>query len=109
MAARLSSRYSYGIFWLLLLLMLPTVLSAADQGPGSKDPVKPPAPGAQTPPAPPSKIDPGIQKQPDTVPNPKAIVPPPVVDQNMVVDPEKPRTGDRTNPPKPNAPPTPQR
>ena len=103
--------YPFPCALLLLLSVIPTMSSAADQLPGSKDPAQPPG-GQQpplSPPAPPSKIDPGIQKQPDTVPNPKAIVPPPVVDENMVVNPEKPRPGDRANPANPEAPAKPNR
>jgi hypothetical protein len=96
--------FRYACAMPLLLLMFSAVSPAADPKPGSQDPAQ--SPSAPTPPlappAPPSKIDPGIQKQPDTVPNPKAVVPPPVVDQNMVVDPEKPRAGN--NPPKPGTP-----
>jgi hypothetical protein len=43
---------------------------------------------------PPSTIDPGIQKLPETVPDPKAAIPPPNVDPDMVIDPEKPREPD---------------
>ncbi|KXK07504.1 MAG: hypothetical protein UZ03_NOB001000257, partial [Nitrospira sp. OLB3] len=53
----------------------------------------PPQPASQAslPPAPPPKLDPGILKQPDHLPppNPEAVVPPPVVDPEMAVDPEK--------------------
>jgi len=86
----------------MVLLSMPVAVLAADQVPGSKDPTEPPFSHNPplAPPVPPSKIDPGIQKQPDTVPNPKAIVPPPVVDPNMVVDPEKPRPGDNVPAPK---------
>jgi hypothetical protein len=91
-------------FALVVFLGVQAVSLAEDQSPGSKTPGQPPnAPAPPVaPPAPPSKIDPGIQKQPDTVPNPKAVVPPPVVDQNMVVNPEKSRAG--ANPSNPEAP-----
>ncbi|MCE3223714.1 MAG: hypothetical protein K0S58_1894 [Nitrospira sp.] len=84
---------------------------AADPAPGSKSPAQPPA--SQTPqlapPAPPSKIDPGIQKQPDITGSPEAVVPPPVVDPNMVVDPEKPRPGDTRPSPRPAPSPAPKK
>lgn len=71
---------------------------AADGAPPT-DPRSETRPGKTTPrnmmPAPPpSTIDPGIQKLPETVPDPKAAVPPPNVDPNMVIDPEKPRQPD---------------
>ena len=80
------------------------VTLAADPAPGQKTPVQPPsAPAPQLqPPAPPSKIDPGIHKQPETTGSPEAVVPPPVVDPNMVIDPEKPRPGQVVPPPKPD-------
>ena len=89
---------------MVLFLGFPALSLAEDQSLGSRNPGQSPAapPPPLAPPAPPSKIDPGIQKQPDTVPNPKAVVPPPVLDQNMVVDPEKSRAG--TNPSNPEAP-----
>ena len=95
----------------MMLTLMPVAVSAADQVPGSKDPAQPPPSHNPqlAPPAPPSKIDPGIQKQPDMVPNPKAIVPPPVVDPNMVVDPEKPRPGDGVPAPKTDRSPQPKR
>lgn len=86
--------------------------TAADQAP--QDPGRPPSSQAPAlpPPVPPSKIDPGIQKQPDTLGSPEAVVPPPVVDPNMVIDPEKPRAGNATppskKPEKPDGPITPQ-
>ena len=80
---------------------------AADPAPGSKAPAPPL--GSQSPklapPPPPSKIDPGIQKQPETLGSPEAVVPPPVVDPHMAVDPEKPRSGSAMPPP--NAVPSP--
>jgi hypothetical protein len=84
---------------------------AAEPAPGPKGPGQPPtSQGPQlTPPAPPSKIDPGIQKQPDTVPNLKSVVPPPVVDPNMAIDPEKPRSGDTLPPHKSGSSPSPNR
>jgi protein TonB len=42
-------------------------------------------------PPPPPSIDPGIQKTPETIPDPKSAIPPPNVDPEMVIDPEKQR------------------
>ena len=82
----------------------------AHQGKG-KDPVQPPAQQTpqRAPPAPPSKIDPGIHKQPDTVGSPEAVVPPPVVDPDMVVNPEQSRPGMATPPSKPGGTPAPKK
>jgi hypothetical protein len=53
---------------------------------------------------PPSKIDPGIQQRPPTIPDPRSAVPPPNVDPSMSHDPEtappaekakKPRGGEK--------------
>jgi len=101
----MATRKSYRCACVMVLFLgFPALSLAEDQSPGSKNPGQSPnAPAPPlAPPAPPSKIDPGIQKQPDTVPNPKAVVPPPVVDQNMVVDPEKSRAG--ANPSNPETP-----
>jgi hypothetical protein len=52
---------------------------------------------------PPSKLDPGIERRPSAVPDPRSAVPPPNVDPNMSVNPEtspaakdaiKPRKGE---------------
>jgi hypothetical protein len=95
----------------ILLASTPfAILAAADSGQQSTQPEQPP-PASQNPelapPAPPSKIDPGILKQPDNLPppDPEAVVPPPVVDPKMAIDPETtPRTGDTPPPPPPNQP-----
>ncbi len=96
----------------ILLASSSVKVLAADPGPGPIEPSQPPH--SQTPqlppPAPPSRIDPGIQKGPTTIPDPKAVVPPPVIDPHMAIDPEKsPRPGDTTPPPMPGGSPAPQR
>jgi hypothetical protein len=89
----------------MLQLIVMTVLTlsstqglAADVVPPSDprsetNPVEP-VPPTSAPAPPPSTIDPGIQKTPDTVPDPRSAVPPPNVDPEMVIDPEKPRRPD---------------
>ena len=83
---------------------------AADVMPPSNPPSQPER-GESPPPTiapapPPSSIDPGIQKTPETVPDPKSAVPPPNIDPEMVIDPEKPRgTDDAPTQGKPNTPP----
>lgn len=76
---------------LLLVAVAPASVSADPGRPsGESGPAQVP-PAQQMPPAaPPSRIDPGIQKAPETIPNPKSIVPPPVVDPKMAIDPERP-------------------
>ena len=75
----------------ILLTWSAVAVLAAEPGSGPSHPNPPPS--VQTPqlapPAPPSSIDPGIQKEPATIPDPKAVVPPPVVDPKMSIDPEK--------------------
>jgi hypothetical protein len=47
---------------------------------------------------PPSRIDPGIERRPQTVPNPRSAVVPPKVDPNMAIDPETaPPATEKTN------------
>ncbi len=89
----------------LLLAVVAPVTLFADPGPLSAESghASPPSAQQPTPPAPPSRIDPGIQKTPDTVPNPKSIVPPPVLDPKMAIDPERP-DGGPTHPKPPSTP-----
>jgi hypothetical protein len=98
---------------ILIAVLVPwgTQAFAADVMPPSNSPSQPERgespPPALAPPPPPSSIDPGIQKTPETVPDPKSAVPPPVVDPGMVVDPEKPRGTDAPTQGKPDTPPPP--
>jgi len=92
------------------LSVSPITLAADSVAPSlesEQPPTAPPTPET-VPSVPPSRIDPGIQKQPSTIPDPRAVVPPPVVDPKMTIDPESnPRTG-KTNPrPNPDGPPFP--
>lgn len=93
----------------VLIASLPAGIFAADPEPPTMQPDQSPRPETPElpPPAPPSRIDPGIHKQPDTPPNPKSIVTPPVVDPHMAIDPEQPPRSDAPTPPPPsgNAPP----
>ena len=43
----------------------------------------------------PSPRDPGIVKQPETVPHPDSVVTPPIVDPKMAVDPDAPTKEER--------------
>jgi hypothetical protein len=54
----------------------------------------------QTPSAPPpSRIDPGIERRPQTVPDPRSAIVPPKVDPKMAIDPEMvPPAAEKTNP-----------
>ncbi|MEP7152614.1 MAG: hypothetical protein ABI856_12965 [Nitrospira sp.] len=89
------------LFLLAAIVLLPSPVKAlaADTGPVPMERNQPPHAQPPQPPAPPSKIDPGIQKQPDTVPNSKAIVTPPVVDPHMAIDPEKKTNPSEATPP----------
>ena len=82
----------------VLMLASAGVVLAADVLPpsGSQSETRPgePVPPSNPPAPPPSTIDPGIQKTPETVPDPKSAVSPPRVDPEMVIDPEKPRKSD---------------
>src|SRR5687767_7262216 len=81
----------------LLVALLP-VGFAADVIPPAPVPEKgsgpPPATAPENPPQlgapaiPPSKIDPGIERRPSAVPDPRSAVPPPNVDPDMSVNPE---------------------
>lgn len=62
-------------------------------------------------PPPPSR-DPGIVKQPETIPHPDSVVVPPVVDPGMAVNPEQPQGAKPNQPPardNPQADPAPRR
>lgn len=60
-----------------------------EKGSGPKPGITPETPSESgLPPIPPSKIDPGIQQRPSTIPDPRSAVPPPNVDPNMSRDPE---------------------
>ncbi len=101
------------LFAVILVISSAVMVSAADPGSGPTHP-NPQSP-AQTPqlppPAPPSRIDPGIQKEPATLPDPKGVVPPPVVDPKMSIDPEKKnsRSGSSTTTPNQGSQPAPPR
>jgi len=54
---------------------------------------------------PPSNIDPGIERRPQTVPDPRSAIAPPNVDPKMAIDPETVPPGrDKTKPNIPNEP-----
>jgi len=55
---------------------------------------------------PPSRLDPGIERRPQTIPDPRSTVTPPIVDPKMAIDPEtsppvteKPRPSSPVDPP----------
>lgn len=54
---------------------------------------------ATPPDLPPPSLDPGIVKQPETVPHPDAVIVPPVVDPGMAVNPEQPQGTNPNRPP----------
>ena len=81
-----------------IAMLVPVEVAAADvvppaplpeKGSGANAGLTPENPSESgTPAIPPSKIDPGIQQRPPTIPDPRAAVPPPNVDPNMSRDPE---------------------
>lgn len=99
----------------MVILFTQLPVSAADILPPAQTPEKGSGQGPQTTPAqpadpstpviPPSSIDPGIERRPPTVPDPRSAVPPPNVDPKMSIDPEtappakgmKPGGGTETN------------
>lgn len=86
----------------LFLNFVSLALASAESGP-EIPPTTPSVPVPQftpPPPAPPSQIDPGILKQPEhlPLPNPEAVVRPPVVDPHMAIDPEKPNRDSPSRP-----------
>ena len=94
------------IFLLLALLVLAVWLSpawSADVTPAPSVPEHPQTPSTP----PPSHIDPGIERRPQTVPDPHSAVVPPKVDPKMAIDPEKaPPASEKTKPSGPHEPPT---
>jgi len=80
----------------ILLLLAPLLLASwlstawsADVIPAPPAPLESPPGNPQRPTAPPpSRIDPGIERRPKTVPDPRSAVTPPIVDPKMAIDPE---------------------
>jgi hypothetical protein len=73
---------------LIVAIWLPAAWSAdvtpGPSVPGEVLPENPQAPGTP----PPSRIDPGIERRPQTIPDPRSAVIPPKVDPKMAIDPE---------------------
>jgi Na+-transporting methylmalonyl-CoA/oxaloacetate decarboxylase gamma subunit len=99
------------IFLLLVPLIIAVWLSAAwsaDVSPIPSPPVEshPDHPEAPSTP-PPSRIDPGIERRPQTIPDPRSAVIPPKVDPKMAIDPETaPPATEKTKPGGSNEPPS---
>ena len=80
--------------WLLMLIMASLVVSpalAADIIPAPDPPASPqgqPPAEESRPEIAPSPRDPGMVKQPETIPHPDSVVNPPVVDPKMAINPE---------------------
>ncbi|RPH78204.1 MAG: hypothetical protein EHM80_10810 [Nitrospiraceae bacterium] len=73
----------------LILALGLSVAWSADVTPVPPPPLesRPPNPQGPTVP-PPSRIDPGIERRPQTIPDPRSAVIPPIVDPKMAIDPE---------------------
>lgn len=97
-------RVWFSTFILLLLVDCQVALAAEVTPPkGTDQPLggrsKTPSKGA--PQIPPSQIDPGIERRPSSVPDPRSAVSPPNVDPKMAVDPETaPPAKEAIKPPK---------
>jgi hypothetical protein len=103
---------------MILLLLVPLIIAGCLSTAWSADVTPSPLPPGTLPPdnpqspksLPPSRIDPGIDRRPQTVPDPHSAVVPPKVDPKMAIDPET-HPPDRENakpgssPAPPNTPP----
>ena len=95
------------VFALLIMAVWLSPASSADVTPAPSKPgeVLPEHPQAPNTP-PPSRIDPGIERRPQTIPDPRSAVIPPKVDPKMAIDPETaPPAMGKTNPGGSNVPP----
>ena len=100
---------------ILLLVMMASLLTLPAFGadikpaPESPAPAPPGQPPAERPPAevPPPATDPGMVKQPETIPDQNSVVNPPVVDPKMAINPEatSPQQGEPSERPSPDQPP----
>ena len=96
--------------WLAPLIMAIWISPAwsADVTPAPSVPseVRPEHPQTPSTP-PPSRIDPGIERRPQTIPDPRSAVVPPKVDPKMAIDPEKALSApEKTQPGGSNEPPS---
>src|SRR6185503_9431337 len=74
---------------IIIALWLSAALSADITPPTPSPPLESRPDMPQTPSTPPpSRIDPGIERRPQTIPDPRSTVTPPVVDPKMAIDPE---------------------
>ena len=105
---------------MVIFLLVPMIMAvwscsalAADIIPPPSPPMEGPSQKDQAPTQPPpSRIDPGIERRPQTIPDPRSTVTPPIVDPKMAVDPEtppgateKPKSGSAPSPEPPGKPP----
>jgi hypothetical protein len=74
---------------LLAMLTASTALAADIPAPETAPPSQPPAEQSK-PDVAHSPTDPGLAKQPETIPDPHSVVTPPVVDPKMAINPEAP-------------------
>ena len=80
------------MFLLLALLILagwhsPALSADVTPAPSEPNQLTPEQPQTPSTP-PPSRIDPGIERRPQTIPDPRSAVVPPKVDPKMAIDPE---------------------
>lgn len=98
---------------MIFLLLTPFILAGWLSVAWSADVTPAPYPSGKLPPEnpqapstpPPSRMDPGIERRPQTVPDPRSAVVPPKVDPKMAIDPETAPPATDTKPGNLNAPP----
>ncbi len=105
-------KLSMVFLFLVPLTAITVILWHSPAWPADVTPIPPPLEsrpdnpqGLTTPP--PSRIDPGIERRPKTIPHPRSAITPPIVDPKMAIDPETapPATG-KTKPGGTNQPPS---
>ena len=106
---------------MVTFLLVPMIMTLWISSALAADIIPPPSPSVEAPSnnkeqapiqPPPSRIDPGIERRPQTIPDPRSAVTPPIVDPKMAVDPEtppsateKPKSGNTPSPEPPGKPP----
>jgi hypothetical protein len=99
---------------MVIFLLVPMIMAVWFSSALAADIIPPPSPPVEAPnnkdrtptQPPPSRIDPGIERRPQTIPDPRSAVTPPIVDPKMAVDPETPPGA--TEKPKPGSAPSPE-
>ena len=92
--------------WIMVVWLSPAWAADVTPIPSVPSEVRPEQPQTPSTP-PPSRIDPGIERRPQTIPDPRSAVVPPKVDPKMAIDPEKaPSVPENAQPGGPNVAPS---